>query len=188
MVSVGGGFHAFHLSRELERQDALLRLFTSYPASHAIRRGVSKDRVTSLMLKEILQRGWGMLPSALKGFGDPRPWLHNLYDLQVARRMPQADIFVGWSSFALQSIRRAKALGMKSLVDHGSSHIEFQRDILTEEAKRTGVCLGMPHPLIVEKEIREYHEADYIVIPSTYARNTFIEKGVPEEKLIQIPY
>jgi glycosyltransferase involved in cell wall biosynthesis len=40
----------------------------------------------------------------------------------------------------------------------------------------------------VEKELKEYEEADYITIPSSFVRRTFLEKGVPESKLIQVPY
>ena len=46
----------------------------------------------------------------------------------------------------------------------------------------------MVHPLVVERELREYQEADYISIPSQFVKRTFLQYGIPEEKLIQIPY
>ena len=33
---------------------------------------------------------------------------------------------------------------------------------------------------IIEKELKEYEEADYIFIPSSYVKRTFLEKGIPE--------
>lgn len=77
---------------------------------------------------------------------------------------------------------------MVTCIDHGSSHIRFQRALLEEEARLTGLAPAMPHPSIIEKEMREYEEADMIAIPSTYVKKSFIAQGVPTEKLAQVPY
>jgi glycosyltransferase involved in cell wall biosynthesis len=36
--------------------------------------------------------------------------------------------------------------------------------------------------------LREYQEADFISIPSEFVKKTFLEQGIPEDRLIQIPY
>ena len=40
----------------------------------------------------------------------------------------------------------------------------------------------------VNEELTLYSEADYISIPSSFAKQTYIEKGIAPEKLVQIPY
>src|SRR5262249_23000925 len=35
---------------------------------------------------------------------------------------------------------------------------------------------------------REYELADFISVPSDFARRTFVERGCPPEKLIRVPY
>jgi len=40
----------------------------------------------------------------------------------------------------------------------------------------------------VKKELQEYEEADYISVPSLFAKGTFLEESVLEEKLIHVPY
>ena len=88
-------------------------------------------------------------------------------------------------------MRRAKALGALTVIERGSSHILYQQKILKEEYEKCGVPIQpfmLPHSRIVEKELQEYREADYISIPSEYVKRTFLEAGVPESKLIHVPY
>ncbi len=191
IVSVGGRFHAFHLAEQLARHGALVRLITAYPRSFAVKAGVPKDKISSAPLKEMLERAWRKLPGPLRDRINPQPFLSDMFDRSARRRLLPADIFVGWSSFSLGAMRRAKAMGMRAVIDHGSSHIVAQRDLLIEEYERWGLRPGpfeLPHPRIVEKEMLEYAEADAIAIPSNFVRRTFLAHGVAPEKLMQVPY
>lgn len=187
IISVGGKFHAFYLARELEKRGHLLKLYTSYPR-FASREGLLPGRkVKTFVFREIVCR---LLRDA------PFPALRdklclaaaNHYDQAVAGSIPLCDIFVGWSGFFLKSALRARKLGALTVVERGSSHISFQKDILEEERRLSGVALGMPSLDAIRKELKEYAFADYICVPSNFARKTFLEKGVPENKLICIPY
>lgn len=191
IVSVGGRFHAFNLAAELEKRGALTLLITSYPKFETVKYGIPKEKVRSKILKEIIERAWRRIPHTFKGALNPAPFIHELFDRAASRAIVPADLFVGWSSFSLHTLRRARALGARIIVERGSSHIEYQRELLREEYERWGIIPppgAVPQPRIVEKEIQEYAEADYISIPSSFVRRTFIERGVPEWKLIQVPY
>jgi glycosyltransferase involved in cell wall biosynthesis len=98
------------------------------------------------------------------------------------------DLFVGWSSFCEQSLKRAAGAGAVTVVERGSAHIAYQRDILREEYELQGIWAELPDPHIVERETREYALADYISVPSSFARRTFLDAGVPAERLICLPY
>jgi glycosyltransferase involved in cell wall biosynthesis len=98
------------------------------------------------------------------------------------------DIFTGWSSFSLHSLRRARKLGAVTVLERGSSHIQYQDDILRDEYDRFGINPVLPHEKIIEKELNEYEETDYISVPSSYVYNTFIEQGIPEHKLVMNAY
>lgn len=190
-VSVGGRFHAFNLATELERHGALARLITSYPKFEVVKHGIPREKVCSKITKEIVERVWTRMPDVLKRTFDPSFLIHELFDRAASGAIVPSDIFVGWSSFSLHSLRNAHSLGAKTIVERGSSHIEYQRDVLREEYERWGVAppLGaLPHPRIVEKELREYEEADAISIPSQFVKRTFLAAGVPGEKLIHVPY
>ena len=104
----------------------------------------------------------------------------------ISRR--HGDIFVGLSGCSLYSLRRARRMGAKTVLERGSSHMLYQRKILTEEYRQFGLEKEVVHPKVVERELTEYQEADYISIPSQFVKETFFQQGIPEEKLIQTPY
>jgi hypothetical protein len=63
-----------------------------------------------------------------------------------------------------------------------------QQDILLEEYGRFGLKARVAHPKIVEKELVEYADADYIFSPSQCVKRTFLERGVPADKRVHAPY
>lgn len=192
-VSVKGRFHAFDLARELQQLGVLERLITSYPAFAAERFGVDPAKVTAIPAHEILDRLWARVPGRIRGPLERQllvqERLHDFFDWRVSRILPHdMDVFVGWASLSLRSLRRAKALGAKTIVERGSSHVQFQENILKEEYERAGLRYeGRPRHAI-DRDLMEYAEADYISIPSSFVRRTFLTYGVPENKLIQVPY
>ena len=64
----------------------------------------------------------------------------------------------------------------------------YQTQTLREEYERWGLTFSATHPTVYEREIQSYEEADRISVPSHYAKQTFLDQGVPEEKLIHVPY
>jgi glycosyltransferase involved in cell wall biosynthesis len=190
-VSVGGRFHAFYLAAELEKRHYLQRLITSYPRYLASRFGVPKSAIRSVVIKEILERGWRRLPSPIRRRINPQYFVSILFDRLATRYVESSDIFVGWSTFALASLKKARNLGAVTILDRGSSHMLHQEKILLEEYERWGVRIEpfmVPHPKIVKRELEEYAAADYIAVPSLYVKRTFLEQGVPESKIIHVPY
>jgi glycosyltransferase involved in cell wall biosynthesis len=79
-------------------------------------------------------------------------------------------------------------MGAKAVLERGSGHIKHQRDLLRAEAERVGTNVNLPTPKVIEKEIREYEQAEYIVIPSHFAERSFLKHGIDSSKLIRVPY
>lgn len=188
IISVGGRFHAFNLAQQLLKRELLKKLITSYPKFEVKKWGIPEQKVGSVLLKEILERSWRKLPFFLRNVYNPQYFIHEVFDRLASRKIDRADLFVGWSSFSLHSLRKAKKMGMTTVIDRGSSHIVYQNEILKEEYERFGIKPELPHPKIIEKELKEYEETDYISIPSMFVKRTFLEKGIPEGKLIHVPY
>jgi len=186
-ISVGGRFHAFYLAQQLLKRGYLAKLITSYPKFEVVKYGIPKDNVDSVIIKEIMQRGWGKLPNWLKNSYNPQYLIHEIYDKWVSKIYKKSDIVVAWSSFGLHTIRKAKGMGAITVLFRGSSHILYQNKILEEEYKKFGLKYNAVHPKIIEKELKEYEKANYIQIPSIYAKRTFLAQGIPESKLIYVP-
>ncbi len=188
-VSVDGRFHAFQLANELQARGYLERLITTYPRFEVVKYGVDRHRVESLLANEVARRGWSKAAPFLRPTIDASLALSEAFDRRVERRLHAgSDIFVGWSSKSLLSLRKAKELGMKTVVERGSAHILTQIRLLEEEYERHGMQFDVHHAGITERELQEYEETDFITVPSLFAKRSFLAHGVPEEKLLHTPY
>lgn len=188
-ISVIGRFHLFNLAQQLLKRGYLGQLITSYPKFEVKKYGIPKNKVSSIIIKEIIQRGWEKLPNFLKGIYNPQYFIHEIFDrIAVFKLKKGADIVI---VSGLHTLRKAKKLGAITIAERGSSHILYQNRILKEEYEKFGVKIKpftLPHPKIIEDELKSYEEIDYISIPSSFVKRTFLEYGFPENKLIQIPY
>ena len=188
-ISVLGRFWLFYLAKQLQDHNLLGRLITSYPKFEAARYGISPDKVDSLLIHEIHNRAWRKISRFTESLFNPQYMIFELFDRQAARHiMNQSDIFAGLSGCSLYSLRRARQMGAKTVLERGSTHILYQRTILEEEYARFGMRKTVVHPKVVERELREYQEADFISIPSLYVKETFLQRGVPAAKLLHVPF
>lgn len=108
-----------------------------------------------------------------------------IYDHLVKRdlkRNQKYSVFIGWSSMSLHSARQAKKDGKIVLIERGSSHIKFQNQILREEYKKYNLSFEIDKR-IIEKELKEYEIADYVVVPSGFVKQSFLDMGFPKEKI-----
>jgi glycosyltransferase involved in cell wall biosynthesis len=186
-ISVFGRFHAFHLAQQLHKRKALAQLITSYPKFKAVEHGIRAGMISSFVWLEAMRRVWWR--SRLDARWNSQFFFHSFYDRLAAGALrPGADLFVGWSGSSLKTLRRAKALGMVAIIERGSSHMLCQQRILTEEFAHLGKHYSDTHPKVIDQEVAEYEEADAIVVPSSFARRSFLAEGVPQEKLITVPY
>jgi len=110
-----------------------------------------------------------------------------IYDQWAARLIEQANIFHVWGGYGARSLQQAKIYGMTTVVQIASSHPHLQYRLLHEEFARWGLPWRAPAASFA-RALSEIAQADYILIPSDFVRDSFIAEGVPETKLIQIPF
>ncbi|MEA1926828.1 MAG: glycosyltransferase family 4 protein [Candidatus Auribacterota bacterium] len=184
IVSADGRFHTYHLAEELQKRGHLLKLITIDPRLHIRKYKIDRSKVSNFIFPKLLAHGLirGLKRDRLK----VRYSMGQLFGEWVRRRLEPCDIFTSWSGFALSALPRAKELGAVTVLVRGSAHIEVQKRLLEEEYFRFGINRRIVDNRMVEKELQEYEETDYIQILSTFTKNSFIEKGIPEEKLIRI--
>lgn len=188
--AVCGTFHHFDLARELQARGYLRQISSTYPWRRLQREGVSKDKVRTfpwIHTPQLLLASRGLIPASLNR---EITWLmFQTFDTWVARALPRCDAFVAISGTGLSAGKKAQARGARYICDRGSSHIRYQDRILREEFARWGVTReAVVDPRMIVREEAEYEQADAITVPSEFTRRTFIEYGVPAEKLHRIPY
>jgi len=191
IISVGGRWHAFNLAQQLLKRDYLKFIITSYPRFITRKWGLPDNKVKSVFIKEILERGWRKLPQFIQIIYNPQFFLCDLFDKLASQKLEECDIFTVWAGFGLNSFKKAKSFGAKIVLECGSSHINYSQKILKEEYEIFGIKPGfdvLAHPKIIEKILKEYEETDYIAIPSSFVKRTFLENNISESKLLTIPY
>src|SRR2546429_7973002 len=104
------------------------------------------------------------------------------FDRRVARELPKADFFQGVAGQCAISIAKARRNGSGTMLDVLNPHVD---DFIEAnlEAARFGVGVFI-HPKMRQRILSEYDNADLIRVMSEYARQTFLARGFPEERLI----
>ena len=105
-----------------------------------------------------------------------------------------ADLFHGWSSSSLESLRACRKRGIVSLLENPGPHCVYAEKIHADEYAHLGIRRrNLPEILPAffgqdeEYHLAEYEEARYIILESDFTRDTFAGQGVPEDKLVVIP-
>lgn len=182
-VSVGGTFHAFRLAEQLDRRGALHRLL----ATHRPLRGerITPRRINANPVPEILMRG----PRAIGLRWRAGDYFKAVtFDRWASQYVRDCDVLVGWAAFSMRSLRVARAAGVRTILERGSTHVETQWALLAEEHQRWH-CEALPmERRMLARQLQEYEEADYICVPSGFALRSFLDHGIPLERLLHVPY
>lgn len=179
-------FHLGHQARYLQASGALKDFYGSRVRPD--HEGIAASRGHSCYPLHYALRVMQRWPHLV---GDNHFYLQlcRLFDLWVRSRLDcDTDILVGLSGVTLRSHRAARAAGITTVVDSGSTHPDFQHQILTEEFRRNGFDKALFPEAYRRRLKREFQDADYIQIPSRFVAETHLERGTPAEKLLYATY
>lgn len=184
-IAVVGRFHAFDMARELQRHKLLGQLLSTYPAWITARWGIDRDKIMGEPILEFLRR----FGSRQKLVEQRRlqEFLAVQHGRNARRLVTNNDVFIGWSGSSLEALIAARAAGKITILERGSSHCNEWRELLREESCRLGKVFDEMH-FFWQRELLEYELADYISIPSTFVRDSFLKHNVPAEKLLVNAY
>lgn len=174
----------YDLARQMLERGLLNCLYTAFP----------KSRVKQIHPQKIQSFPWLMVPTLayVKAGGSRFSNTLNWWTLQtftrwLASNLENCNVFHHLSGCggAAQQVAHDR-FGALVVCDRGSSHIVAQNDILAEEFGRWGLPYKpIPH---LEWETDEYERADLIVVPSSFAYRSFVEKGITEHKLARVSF
>ena len=146
-ILVGGRFHAFNLAQQLQKRNYLEQLVTSYPKIYIKNKfDFNEKSIISLPTKEILFRTLNKI-SVIEKFIDIDLISAGVFERKASKliNFKNTDILVGWSSFSLKSFQNSKKYDCINVLERGSSHIEFQSDLLREEYELLGINPNSHH-------------------------------------------
>jgi len=182
-----GRFHHFDLSRQVLRLKHRLQLFTSNP-----RTKVDRDLWPFAKTHPIYR-----IPFAIGnrlGLGAHLYWLDEalLKDLGawLSRSLDPAwtDIFHGLDGVGPEAGGRIKSAGKLWICDRGSTHIVAQKQLLDDEYALWNLSPPEFSADRLERCVAEYEQAHAVTVPSQFARRSFLEQGIPAERIFVCPY
>jgi glycosyltransferase involved in cell wall biosynthesis len=184
IVSCSGKFHAFALAEQLNKYNVLNKFFTSYAYQKFsyLRQFSPRFDGENIDPKRISCNLKFLINSRLS---NNQFKLNNSFDKEVANKIKKLDydLFIGWSGMSINSINVSRQRGIKTILERGSTHIEFQNEILQKEYSLFDKKFSIDQK-VIDQELQEYELCDYISIPSKFVYKTFIDKGFSPEKLI----
>jgi alpha-maltose-1-phosphate synthase len=186
-VSTLGRFHHFDLGRQIVRLGHGLSLFTSNPRS----------RVDSDLWPNAKTHPLFRVPYAIGGrmglashlywldeilLKDLGNWLRRSVDTQWT------DVLHAQDGCGPKAGRVVKENGKIWICDRGSAHILTQRELLLDEHDYWRVAPPKFSRDRIERCVAEYEEAHAITVPSHFAKRSFLQNGIADEKVFVCPY
>jgi alpha-maltose-1-phosphate synthase len=187
--AVFGVYHHFELAHQLHRRHHLLKIYSTWPWARLKREGLPRSLVQTfpiLHTTDYLLRRTPLLTPAVDSFFNY--WNSVSFDRWLRRTVQPCDALIAISGAGLTAGPLVQSRGGKFICDRGSTHQRFQRDIVSAEHRRWNVPEPPPPAHIVQREEAIYAIADAITVPSQVARRSFIQMGIPAEKVHVIPY
>jgi D-inositol-3-phosphate glycosyltransferase len=121
---------------------------------------------------------------------------YRVHDRRVAarlRRLVDIDLVHVWPTATLATARAASPLGIPVFREVPNTHTAYAFETVARELDRLGMTpiAGHSHtfdPRTLAREEAEYDAADVLLMPSEFSRRTFLDRGLPAEKLVLHQY
>lgn len=117
---------------------------------------------------------------------------YRYHDRRVARallrRRDAADVVHCWPGGSQATMTAARSVGIPTTREVPNTHTGYAFEATARETAKLGLdpVPGHSHTFdarVLEQEQREYDLADLLLVPSAFSLRTFLERGVPPEKL-----
>ncbi|MHC4543147.1 MAG: glycosyltransferase family 4 protein [Planctomycetota bacterium] len=186
MGTVGIGMTAWHQVHGLLRQGVRVSLFCA---------SCEKPLNGLDVLKETLQPLGIKLPIRVIGKRRSKA-LHDEIVAKAIRRIhkkSKIDVVHCWPSGALETLRTAKELEIKTVLERLSAHTRYVYEVTKRECEKLAVRLKKTHyaaynQAALLRQESEFALADKLLCPSEFVVRTFLEKGHRKEQLARHRY
>lgn len=185
---VQGRFHAFDLARALADRGHDVTLLTNYPERTVGRFGLRGVQVRSYPVHGVLDRTARAVTRVMPA-RYPEQRLHELFGRWAARELVghDWDVVHCWSGVSEELLVALSQTPCDTWLMRGSAHIRVQDRLLRQEERRSGATLDRPTDWMIAREVREYALARRVVVPSSFARESFLAEGFSPERLSVLP-
>jgi glycosyltransferase involved in cell wall biosynthesis len=191
IISIGR-FHHFHLARQLSKHNLFDCIYSGYPKFKLKNeKKIIPEKIISYSFYVILYRLIHKFFNKL--FPDIANYFnyvsHKKLSLYVKKQIKFSKILIASSGSGLEAGKYIKRENNGIFIcDRSSSHILYQKKILSKEYKKLNLDFNEMYDLSIERELEEYKIADIISVPSKFVFNSFVKMGVNKKKLFLNPF
>ena len=178
----GIGQHFGHLVEESRRNGVLDRYY-AYGAPPQDSKGIVVEKRTFGLVRYTPLRWFPSWKSHI---------VNELFDRDVANRLPSVErsivggFLMGFAGKSLRTFRKAARLGAGRLeLVAPNSHVQNVSRLHARAAADCGLADSWLNQAQIRKTLREYALADQIYVHSAYVRQSFLDAGIPAEKLVR---
>ncbi|MDB4265239.1 glycosyltransferase family 4 protein [bacterium] len=183
--------HVWALGKELHRLRALGCYYSGYPEwklrsneKMPLRSHSARTLLTYFLHGKVAER---FRPSNMTLFR----WQDEGFDRWVAKVLEPADFHHGIPGQCLHSFRRARELGIRTVLNHATGPAAQVAKILQPEYNRIGKTVaadGGFAPAYLNQIAEESSLSDFHCCASTVVRDQLVALGVPGERIWVVPY
>jgi len=197
LVCHGGRQHSHHLAMALASRGMLAKYVTGLPTqrhpggwlgrfvlpqkAEAYAIPIDPELVKHFYLEPVARRVTrGLGPKWSRAAGSLADRLFDRWVCGLVRKL-RPDVVVGYETGALCIFRRAKELGVKTVLDAASIHHRWQDRFLPATESEAA------HRRTKLRKDAEIALADEILVVSKFARESYVDSGVPSERVHAMP-
>jgi glycosyltransferase involved in cell wall biosynthesis len=183
--------HMYPTALAAARRGAAVTYYSGYPAwklrpesAIAIRAHALRTQVVYGLLR---LRAFGLRPPTKALFR----WQDRGFDRWVGRQLGRADFVHAMPGQALETFRRARQLGVRTVLNHATGPLSEWVRIMRPEYDRVGMRLEAVCPYderYFRRETEEYRLADYHCVASGVVRDQLIGLGIEPGRIWRVPY
>lgn len=110
------------------------------------------------------------------------------FERQVLKTITDGNNLLAGMGYMNNCIKRVKQGGGLTIIDARNSHPSSFWKIVAEEHAKWGVTTPPLWPRHHMRQQITAATADYFIVPSIFVKNSFVECGIPEDRLLYLPY
>ncbi len=102
----------------------------------------------------------------------------------------ESDVFLFYRTEGFHTTQRLhrEGAGTRCVMEEVNSHVTYANAILRDEYEKLGLSSPYRMDYDYDLRLRTYASADFILTPSEFVKRSFLEQGVPEEKLLKVNF
>lgn len=188
-TAIYGIFHYHNYIRFLHQEEVLDRFYCSYKFNYSHTDvGIPAEQFRNYSLPVYI----GEANNKLGLFNRYKVYTYcqDMLDSLVARTIKQdvPVLHVLHHGIFSKTIRKVRNQGGKVIGEAVNSHPEQAFDLISEERNRLGLTPFRELLPTHRRMIREIETFDYVLTPSRFVRESYLQRGIPADRIINIPY